>query len=211
VPDSGSQGWFTANAAIDFRPGTRLQVSEELQIGDGFREWTTGAMLSYRMKRIVDLRHDDIDDEKEHYVVLATGYEYLRTNQNGKIKNEHRVPIQGTGRHNPGLGFLLTDRNRVELRWVNGDFDLRYRNKLVIERPLKAEGIRFTPYASGELFYDRNHDSWNENHFSFGVQVPYKKLLMLDTYYLHKNCTTCNPNHVDAFGVTLNIYFKLRQ
>lgn len=207
---SGSEpeGWFSVKAAFDLRSRTRLNLSEEIENGAGFRQWSTGVMISYRMKRILSLRGADVDEEKEHNFVFGTGYEYLRTNDNGKIKNENRLPIQGTVRHKPGLGFLLTDRNRVEFRWVNGDFDVRYRNQAVIERAFKTRGLRFMPYASGELFYDRDHHSWNENHYAFGVQLPYKKILMLDTYYLHKNCTTCSPSHVNTFGLTLNLYLR---
>ena len=30
-----------------------------------------------------------------------------------------------------------------------------------------------------------------------GLEWPYKKLLMLQTYYLRQNCTTCNPAHLE--------------
>jgi len=208
TPDSDSEAWLTVNAAFDLRPRMRLQISEELQNGAALRQWSTAAMISYRMRRLLTLRAADVDEEKHYNFVFGAGYEYLHTNQDGEIKKEHRLPIQGTARHAPGLGLLLTDRNRVEFRWVNGDFDFRYRNKPVIERAFRTGGFRFTPYASGELFYDRNHHSWNENEYAFGVLLPYKKVLKLDTYFLHKNCTTCSPGHVNAFGLAVTWYFR---
>jgi hypothetical protein len=135
------------------------------------------------------------------------GYEYLRTTQNDQTKSENRIIIQATPRYIPGAGFLLTDRNRIEFRWVNGSYDARYRNKLTLDRHLRLKKLGFTPYASGELFYDRNHHSWNENQYAFGVQMPYKRHLMLDTYYLRQNCTTCSQDPLNVFGLTLNLYF----
>lgn len=165
-------------------------------------------MLSYRMKRLVSRLETDIDDENEHLLVLGAGYEYLQTLQTNNTKRENRVIVQGTGRHHPGAGLLLTDRNRLEFRWVNGVYNFRYRNKLAVNRPFRIDKFRFTPYASGELFWDRNHHSWSQNEYSFGVQLPYRQRLMLDTFYLHQNCTTCSHQHANVLGLTLNLYFK---
>ena len=208
TPNADSQVWPSVTAAFDLRPKTRLQLYEELRAGDSYRQWTTGVMLNYRIRRRLDLHRPNNNDEEEHTLVIGGGYENVRTTQNGKTKNESRIVVQGTPRFTPGAGFLITDRNRIEFRWNDGTYNFRYRNMLIIDHPLKAGAFHFTPYASGELFYDRNHHSWNENQYAFGAQLPYKKILMLDTYYLHQNCTTCNPNPINAFGVTLNLYLR---
>lgn len=210
TPGTEKELWPKLSATFELRPRTRLQVFTELQDGEDFSysQFTAGAMVNYRMKRIVHLGELAIDEEDEHQVVIGGGYEYLRTIQNGNTKGENRIIVQGTGRHRPGADFLLADRNRLEFRWVNGVYDFRYRNKVTVNHALRINKFRLTPYASGELFWDRNHHSWNENQFSCGVQLPYKKRLMLDLFYLHQNCTTCSPQHVDAFGLTLNLYFK---
>jgi hypothetical protein len=205
---SEKEVWPQIIASFELAPKTRVQVYAQRQNGEEFAYLQTklGAMLNYRMKRLVKLPHDDIDKENEYTVVVGAGYEYLQTDQNGNPKHENRLILQGTARLLPGLRVLLNNRNRVEFRWNNGTYDFRYRNKTVINRNLKLNGFRFTPYISGELFWDRNHHSWNENQYSFGVQFPYRKILMLDTYYLHQNCTTCSQPHVDVLGLTLNFY-----
>jgi hypothetical protein len=210
---ASSEFWPSLKASFELRPRMRLQVWGDKQDGEDFDflQWKTGAILSYRMKRILKLRDSDIDEENEYNLVLGVGYEYLRTTQNDKTKSENRIIIQATPRYTPGAGFLLTDRNRVEFRWVNGSYDVRYRNKLVIDRRLKVENFSFTPYASGELFYDRNHHSWNENQYAFGVQLPYRKRLMLDVYYLRQNCTTCSQDPLNVLGLTLNLYFRRKR
>lgn len=209
TPAAEKEVWPRVTASFDLRPRTRLQVYGQLENGEDvpYLQWKVGAMINYRMKR--SLRQEaDIDEENKHVLVVGAGYEYLQTTQNDKTKRENRIIVQGTGRHHPGAGILLTDRNRIEFRWVNGVYDFRYRNQLTVNRGFRVNKFRFTPYASGELFWDRNHHSWGENQYSFGVQFPYRKSLMLDTYYLHQNCTTCSQQHVNVLGLTLNLYFK---
>ena len=157
------------------------------------------------MKPILKPHRRDINENNEHYLVFAAGYEYLHTVQNGRKTIENRIIAQATPRV-LFAGVLLSDRNRTEFRWVNGVYDFRYRNKVVISDRLQAGTVRFTPYASGELYYDRNHNSWNQNQYGFGVQFPYKKRLMLDTYLLHQNCTSCSQNSVNMIGATLNLF-----
>lgn len=210
TPAAEIEVWPKLSVSVELRPQTRLEIFGQRQNGEDFPylQWNVGAMVSYRMKRIVRRHETDIDDENEHVLVLGAGYEYLQTTQSGNTKRENRIVFQGTGRHRPGAGFLLTDRNRIEFRWVNGVYDFRYRNKFTVNRAFRVDKVRLTPYASGELFWDRNHHSWNENQYSFGVQLPYKQRLMLDTYYLHQNCTTCSQQHINVLGLTLNLYFK---
>lgn len=206
-PTTAAEVWPKLSATFDLRPKTRLQLFGGSQDGGDF-QWSGGAIVSYRMRRLVKVLGTDIDDENEHLLVLGAGYEYLRTIESDKTKSENRIIAQGTGRYGPGTGVRVTDRNRLEFRWVNGVYNFRYRNKVTVDRALRLNGFRFTPYVSGELFWDRNHHSWNENEYSFGLQLPYKRLLMLDTFYLHENCTTCNQQHTNVLGLTLNLYFK---
>ena len=197
------------NAAADLIPRTRIETWGELQDGVNFsfRRWRTGAIFSRRFKPILNFHVPDIDEEREHHLVFDGGYEYLHTVQNGSTKNENRIIGEVTPRIRLA-GLLFEDRNRTEFRWVNGAYDFRYRNKLVISHRFQTSAFRFTPYGSGEPYYDRNHLSWNQSQYGFGVQFPFKNRLMLDTYVLHQNCTPCGQNPVNMLGTTLNFYFR---
>ena len=162
------------------------------------------------MKRILKRHRDDINEENEYNLVVGGGYEFLKTNQINSTKVEHRVLVESTPKYMLPARFLVQDRSRIEFRWNGGTYNFRYRNKLTVDRPFKINKFRFQPYASGELFWDRNHHAWNENQYAFGVQFPYKKLLMLDTYFLRQNCTTCSQDPVGVFGIKLNFYFRRR-
>jgi hypothetical protein len=103
---------------------------------------------------------------------------------------------------------LLSDRNRVDFRWINGVYDYRYRNRLTIARESQAGTFRFTPYAYGELFYHAKNHSWDASESAAGVQFPYKSRFMLDTYWLHEDCSHCAHSSVNMIGVTFNFYLR---
>jgi Protein of unknown function (DUF2490) len=210
--DTGWEYRPKVTAAVELLPRTGIETWGELQHGlnFSFQRWRGGAILNRRMKPILKPHRRDIDENNEHYLVFGAGYEYLHTVQNGSTNIENRIIAQTTPRV-LFAGVLLSDRNRTEFRWVNGAYDFRYRNKVVISDRLQAGMFRFTPYASGELYYDRNHHSWNQSQYGFGMQFPYKKRLMLDTYLLHQNCTSCSQNSVNMIGATLNLYFRQPQ
>jgi hypothetical protein len=160
------------------------------------------------MKRMLqELRHE-IDEDKKYNLVVGGGYEFIQTDQNTSKKREHRIILQGSPKYLLPFKLLAQDRNRLEFRWVNSAYDFRYRNKLTVDRTLSIDKFRFTPYASGELFWDRNHHSWNENQYAFGGEFPLRKVFMLDIYYLHQNCTTCGEKSTNVFGITANFYFR---
>ena len=210
--DSGSANEFWPAVKVNFELQHRLNLQVFLETENGeefpFVQRKAGALISYRMKRILKPREDEIDNENKYNLALAVGYEFLKATQNDQTKRENRIMLQFTPRHYLGAGFLVQDRNRVEFRWVNDVYDARYRNKLTVDRTFRIGKLLLIPYAAGELFFDRNHHSWNQNQYAFGVQFPYKKSLLLDTYYLRQNCTTCSQDPLNVFGVTLNLYFR---
>lgn len=162
TPGVATEVWPTVNVSIEPQPKTRLRLYWAKQNGEDLArvQWKFGVMGSYRMKRLVKEHLGDIDDENNHLMVIGVGYEYLHTNDNGSIKTEKRIFLQGVPHYFiPRPKLLLQDRSRIEFRWINGTYSTRYRNKLTVQRPLELMRFRFTPYASGELFYDGQHRS----------------------------------------------------
>jgi len=212
--DVAKEFWPEVKAVIDVLPKTRVEVYAAKQDGEDLArsQKKIGVAGSYRMKAILQHHLLDIDDEKNYVLVIGAGYERIFTDDNGKDTSENRFYIQGTPKHSvKKLGLLIQDRNRIEFRWVNDSYSTRYRNRLMIERPLRIDWFRFSPYSAGELFYDGQHRTWNQNLYKFGVILPYKKLLSVDAYFLRKNCTTCKEEHVNVFGLTVTLYFDLKK
>ena len=199
--------WPSVKVHFDLPRNARLQLSFERHDGEDARKLQSkfGTLFSFRMKRIVKSPLAGVDSEERYYMTVGVGYERLQPS------GENRLVIQATPRYLPGAGILFTDRSRFEFRWLETGYDFRYRNKLAIQRSFKVEKFRFTPYASGEVYWARNLHAFNENQYAFGVQLPFKRWLMLDTYYQRQNCNTCSKEKVNIFGLTLNLFFGRKE
>jgi hypothetical protein len=53
--------------------------------------------------------------------------------------------------------------------------------------------IQVTPYVSAEAFYDGEKHSWDEEQYATGIQLPYKRLIQMDIYYLRQEALAARP------------------
>jgi hypothetical protein len=209
--EPANQVWATVNASFELSERTRITALFEKHNGEEdslYGQKKVGALFTYRMTRLGKHLTGDIDKENQYNLILGAGCEFIMTDDNGRSKREHRLVVQSTPKYVFWLGILAQDRNRLEFRWTGDTYNFRYRNRLTIERPFRLGKLRLSPYAAGELFWDRNHHAWNENQYAFGVQWPIKRIFKLNTYYLRQNCTTCSTDPLNVFGLTANFYFE---
>jgi len=141
------------------------------------------------------------DNHRGKYLTLRTGYAYIPSFGEGSDK-EHRIVLEATGRYPLPLDILVSVRNRGDLRWINGDFSTRYRNRLRLERDFAIGIVKFTPYLTGEGFYDLRKDLWNRVEFSGGAEIPLGRRPVIEFYYLRQNNSHSETQHVNAFGIT---------
>jgi hypothetical protein len=199
--------WPAVKLNFDLPKGLRLQLIAERHDGEGEKKLQSkfGALVSFRMKRIAKNLLEGVDSEEGYYVTVGVGYERLQPSA------ENRLVIQATPRHMPGAGILITDRSRLEFRWLKSSYDFRYRNKLSVQRTFKIEKFRLTPHAYGEIYWARNLHAFNQNEYGFGVQIPYKHRFMVDTYLQRQNCNTCKQERVKVLGLSLNIFLGKKE
>ena len=150
--------------------------------------------------------------------VFGGGYSYRR-NPGDDPSNEHRILAEQTIKQWLPLQILLSDRNREEIRIIDGDASFRYRNRVTLEREFRVHERSITPYSSIEVFHDSRFGVWNRNRLIVGVQIQLKRAMpllelvhprrhvVLEPYLARQNDTRSTPSHVHAFGLTLNIYF----
>jgi len=141
------------------------------------------------------------DNHRGKYLTLRTGYAYIPSFGDGNDK-EHRIVLEATGRYPLPLDILVSVRNRGDLRWINGDFSTRYRNRLRLERDFAFGIVRITPYLTGEAFYDFRKDLWTRFEFSAGAEIPLGRRPVIEFYYLRQNNIRSETQHVNAFGIT---------
>ena len=104
------------------------------------------------------------------------------------------------------IGLLLSDRNRLDLRWIEGAPRHRYRNRLKLERNFKAGRFQITPYGQGEVFYDLRNHTWSRLRYAAGLEFAITARIILEGYYLRQNTWASVPQFVNAYGLTVQFY-----
>lgn len=167
-------------------------------------EGQVGAHIDYQLTRKISLR---------------TGYHYGFSMGGTDPFKEHRIIFEQTVRQPLPLQVLFSDRNREDLRWVNGQFSARYRNRVTLEREFKVLNRTVTPYGSAEVSYDSRFKTWNRNRLIVGAQLALKrgaplislihpkKQLVLDVYVARQNDSRSQPSRLKALGMVFIIYF----
>lgn len=167
-----------------------------------------GPNIDFFLKPLVKLKRITVfqlDQSKDRPLTLRLGYRYMPSTD-GTI--EHRGLAEATGRFPLVRGVLLSDRNRVDFRDLNGQFVWRYRNRLSAERTVAIRGYHFTPYLRAEAFYDGESTKWSRTALTVGSTFPIGKHIELECYYEHQNDTASSPNRqVDGLGYVLSLYF----
>jgi hypothetical protein len=199
-----------ADLHIQLRSHLRVLAFLGLQQGIGYpyRQWYAAGAVGRQFKTILKPHAKNIDADKEHYFVSGAGYEFLRTTQSGKVKDESRITVDFTPSLRPASKLLLRDRNWVEFRWIDGSHSTTYRNQLSLEYDLLVRDVRLTPFGSVEAFYDGSKHEWDQEWYTAGIQIPYKHSFMAETYYRREHCVSCTPADWDIAGLTLHFYFS---
>jgi hypothetical protein len=205
-----NEAWLEGDLHMQMQSNWRVLsfIGLEQAAGYPFQQWYVAAGLGRQFRAMQRSHLQNIDPDKEHYLLLAGGYEYLRTTQSGDVKDENRLTFDMTPNLRPAPRLLLRDRNWVELRWINGAYSTTYRNMVVAEVDFSVNGIRFTPFGTVEFFYDSPKHAWDQEWYTGGVQFPYKRAFMLETYYRREHCATCAPQNWNVGGATLNFFFN---
>ncbi|MCG3204612.1 MAG: hypothetical protein KCHDKBKB_01327 [Elusimicrobia bacterium] len=144
----------------------------------------------------------DPNAEKSKRISVRLGYAYLPDLVSGDPDlDEERALGEVTFRFPLGQAWLLTDRNRGELRFIGDVESTRYRNRLRLERNVAISRFRITPYANAEAFFESITDEWNQVDGTVGAEFPWHYQTILEFY-----CTwqfTRNLEDDQIFGVTL--------
>lgn|SRR5262245_13631833 len=160
------------------------------------------------LKKLTEIATFRLDDSKSRMILLSAGYRYLPEHS---TPSTNRILLMATPRLPFKGGILISDRNRGELNFSNGDLTWRYRNKLTIERTFRGGSYHPTPYASVEVYYDNKFHKWSSTAIDIGSIFPIKNRAEIDAYYEHQNNTGKSPNQqIEAFGLILNLYFRPR-
>ena len=150
------------------------------------------------------------DNERLKYLQLRTGISYLiyPSDDGEEGKSEWRVIGQITPRSHLPLRLLLGFRNRIELRWIDGEFSWRYRPRLSIDREFHLRHFSIVPFGSAEAFWDSRVQDWNRTRYELGAVLPVAHWLATKAYWAYqRNYGSGNDTNTNALGVTVAFYF----
>jgi hypothetical protein len=148
------------------------------------------------------------DAAKSKLFMIRAGYVFTRTPSDSPDPfGEHTPTLEVHGRWLFSLALLLTDRSRVDLRFVDGDYRPRYRNRLKLEHTFKAGWLELTPYSHAEAFYDWRYDKFHRFRYAVGAEMALGRHLVFESYYLRQRDTVSSPHHVNAIGAAMQLYF----
>jgi len=193
------------HSRLDFYTGR--ERSQELDSS----KWKVGVGASIRVRPLFNLFDED-DPDKKYTLVLGTVFEHSKTSEGTETRIEDKVALDAWGRwafKKPKI--LITDRNRLEFRWVNGDYHIRYRNWLFAERPVKINKFKVSPFVGTEPFWDQRYQKWNLFRFMGGVRVPVWRRTFMDVFYVREHCLTCPTLNTDVFGINFFIPLNLKK
>jgi Protein of unknown function (DUF2490) len=211
-PTTGNEFWPEIDVYVDVKPKLRLYFLATMSksIEDGELRNAKG------FESQIGVHIDYIPNE---HIILRTGYRFgTSVGETDEPFKEHRLVTEQTLRKLLPGELLLSDRNREDFRFVNGDFSFRYRNRVTIEREFQLNRRSVTPYVSEEVYYDTRYGVWNRNRFTAGVQTSLrhgsvlrmlmpKRQIILDLSYARQNDSRSSTQHVNALGATLAFYF----
>jgi len=95
------------------------------------------------------------------------------------------------------------DRNGIDFRWTNGEYSTRYRNRLMVERPVTTRGYEWTPYGDVEVAYVFTSNRWSSVKYEAGVQLPILRHWSVEVYGAVQDNWTSQPDKINALGLTL--------
>jgi hypothetical protein len=199
------------DAYLKLNPMLRMYVeAKDDQDGGDPAQAGIGPSVQLYLKPLATLkmmRAFDLDDAKSRFFVLETGYRYIGAPD---TPTTNRMITAATFNFPLKAGFSISDRNRADLNWRNGNFTWRYRNKLTVERTVTIRNFHHIPYVAVEPFYESEFSKWSTTALYVGTLFPIGRHVEFNLYYEHENNTGGKKNHPEnAVGLALYLFFSL--
>ncbi|ANE50805.1 DUF2490 domain-containing protein [Flavisolibacter tropicus] len=207
------EGWPEINVFYSFNEKWRLFAmysATKIRTSD-YTDGAVGMYIDYfassslRKKFSPQLQ----DSSRGYYLWLRAGYYYSSTPQKSVSQvKEHAIATESNSRFHLPMNVLLTARNRLDWRFVNGDFKLRYRPKVTIEKEVQTIYLYCIPYFFGEYFVNFIESSSDRFRFCIGLEIKVARYVNFESYYLRQFQNGETVDAVNAVGVALKFYLS---
>ena len=138
---------------------------------------------------------------------LRLGYRFTFSTHDASYR-ESRIVAEGTYRTYGTDLVRLLSRTRTELRWVNGEYSYRIRERLHFQRLSQMHhGPAWGPYITFEAYYDSRYNSISRLAGRIGTEAVLGGPKAIDVYVARQNNSRGSPRYVNALGVTLKLSY----
>jgi hypothetical protein len=178
-----------------------------------YTDGTTGVYVDYFAhpglfgKKFMDLH----DTTMNYYWWFRIGYSYSNAPPSDKRKVVNIFETETNNNFNLPLDIRLTSRNRLDWRWVNGDFQPIYRPRLKFIRNFKTDYLTFDVYSWTEYFFYLNDNSQDRLRLTIGSDIKFSRNIDFEVYYLYQFQNQPGVEPLNAIGIQLDFYFKSKR
>ena len=210
--DSANEFWPEIDVFVNLNQKSRLffiySGTRQENLG-AYADGQTGVYFDYWAIPVLrGARRADPDASRSKLLLARAGYLFSSPRNSSGAATEHMLTYELTSRLHLPEALLLSDRNRLDLRWVNGDFKQRFRNRLKLERTFPVGRFELTPYGHGEVFYGLDQHAWTRVRYAAGAEWGISRHIVLEGYFLRQNDWGSVPQFVNAIGAALQLYFR---
>jgi hypothetical protein len=140
---------------------------------------------------------------------LRAGYRYTFSTADASYR-ESRAVFEATLGVGAPFSIRVVNRFRPELRWVNGAYSWRVRERLHVGRLpllLKQRGRFWAPYVTVEGYYDSRFDAIARIAGRVGTEFAIRGPMSMDIFVARQNNTRGDQSRVNALGTILKLNY----
>ncbi len=151
------------------------------------------------------------DTTRGYFNWFRLGYSHSAAPPDDKTKDVNMLVTESNTNFHLPVDILMIARNRIDWRWINGDYQPIYRPRLKFIRNLKTEYLTFNAYLWSEYFVYWNDNTQNRLRIAAGTVIKVLDWLNFEAYYLYQfqNKPSVAPLH--AIGFQFDLYFKAKK
>jgi len=140
---------------------------------------------------------------------LRAGYRYSFSTRDASYR-ESRAVFEATFSVGAPFSMRVVSRLRPELRWVNGEYSYRVRERLHVGRLpllLKQRGRFWAPYVTAECYWDSRVDAIARIAGRVGTEFALRGPATMDVFLARQNNTRPDRFYVNALGTVLKLNY----